>query len=60
METAVTCDIKECKYNGGKFCKKIVVIMNGGICGELVDKKGNRRDPSLWVKEEFKTPQNNG
>lgn len=60
LETAVTCDIKECKYNGGKFCQKIVVVMNGGVCGELVDKNGNRRDPNLWVKEEFKNPQNNG
>lgn len=56
----VACDIKECKYNGGKFCKKFIVVMHSGICGELIDKNGNRRDPSLWVKDEFKNPQNNG
>ena len=60
MDTAVSCDVQECKYNGGKFCKKLVVILNGGICSELVDKNGNRRSPELWVKEELLHPQNNG
>lgn len=24
--------------------------MYGGICGELADKNGNRKNPNLWVK----------
>lgn len=56
----VACDIKECKYNGGKFCKKFIVVMHGGICGELVDRNGVQRDPQTWMKEELVNPKKTG
>ena len=35
------CNVQQCKYNSGKFCKKEFIFLYGGICSELVDKNGN-------------------
>lgn len=57
----VACNVQECRYNGGKFCSKAILIMYGGICGELVDKNGNRKNPTTWMKtqEQAHTDANN-
>lgn len=48
---AVVCNNYQCKYNGGKFCNKPILIMRNGGCSELIDKNGNPRDPSVWTKQ---------
>ena len=36
----VRCKVTACKYNGGTFCSKPVVVIEQGVCGELVNKNG--------------------
>lgn len=50
--SSIVCNNTQCKYNGGKFCNKTILIINGGACGELVDKQGRQKDPSLWMKQD--------
>lgn len=47
---AVVCNNIQCKYNGGKFCNKPILIVYGGVCGELVDTQGRQKDPQSWMK----------
>lgn len=47
--TSIRCNMTDCKYNGGLFCQKSILFIYGAICGELVDKYGNRKDPKQWV-----------
>ena len=49
----VICNVEECKNNNQKFCTKEFVFVKGGICGELVDINGQKKNPEYWVKEEY-------
>jgi len=42
LNMEVACDNIDCYWNGGKFCKKKVIFMRSGICGALVDRRGNK------------------
>ena len=53
---SIVCNNLQCKFNGGKFCNKEILIIYGGVCGELVDSQGRQKDPSFWQK----TNLNNG
>lgn len=53
---SIVCNNSQCKFNGGKFCNKEILIIYGGVCGELVDSQGRQKDPSSWQK----TNLNNG
>lgn len=53
---SVVCNNLQCKFNGGKFCNKEILIIYGGVCGELVDSQGRQKNPSSWQKENL----NNG
>lgn len=48
--TSIVCNNSQCKYNGGKFCNKSILIIYGGVCGELVDSQGRQRDSASWQK----------
>ena len=50
MTAAVRCKVTACKYNGGTFCNKPVVIINNGACNEHVDKSGPWRNPEEWQR----------
>lgn len=47
---SIVCNNSQCKFNGGKFCNKEILIIYGGICGELVDSQGRQKDSSSWQK----------
>lgn len=58
MGTTVICDTPHCKYNqGGKFCTLDFLPVYGGICGKIVNKRGERRPPEEWVRTE-REPKN--
>ncbi len=50
LMSSIVCNNTQCKYNGGKFCNKSILIIYGGVCGELVDSPGRQRDPASWQK----------
>ena len=47
---SIICNNTQCRYNGGKFCNKEILIIYGGVCGELVDRQGRQKDPNSWQK----------
>ena len=58
LMSSIVCNNTQCKYNGGKFCNREILIIYNGACGELVDRRGVQKDPSTWMKTE--APSNEG
>lgn len=46
----VVCDVVNCKYNGGKFCNKPILIIKNAVCNEIFYKDGRQKPPNLWAK----------
>lgn len=53
----VVCNVLDCRYNGGKFCKRNTVILAGGKCQVPYDKYGNVRPNDQWCKENLDPPR---
>ena len=46
----IRCDVVNCRFNGGIFCNKTILIVKEGKCQMPYDRNGNIRKPEFWVK----------
>ncbi len=52
----IRCNLQDCKYNGGTFCKQTIVILHDGIC-QVPYKENMARLREDWSKEFLPRPQ---